>query len=95
MEKKRVIIFTVLCLIAFGVMFLPGYSELQKIRDKNEQQEKNIRLLKARNEELKKVVEDGKNDPLYLEKKAREKLGIVKKGEVIYRRKNAGDALHE
>jgi len=85
MEKKRLILSALAIAALLVAVFLPGFSELQKLREENEQLGKRIVLLEEHNEELKVDLQKMRQDPDYVEKKAREKLGIVKKGEVIYR----------
>lgn len=64
------------------VLFLPGYTKLQESRIKNRKLEEKFRKIAVENyllqEELKKV----ENDPVYQEKIAREKMGVVRKGEI-------------
>ena len=64
------------------VVFLPGYTKLQELRDKNRELEVKIKQLSVENsllgEELKRV----NSDPMYQEKIAREKMGVVRKGEI-------------
>ena len=64
------------------VLFLPGYIRLQQLKYKNRDLEFKIRRLKIENallgQELKKV----ESDPLYQEKIARDKMGVVRKGEI-------------
>ncbi len=74
-------------LTALGVVFLPGFSRLQKLREKNDQLQKRIKLLEKHNDKLKGELLKMREDPEYVEKRAREKLGIIKKGEIIYRAK--------
>ena len=63
-------------------IFLPGYTKLQDLRDRNANLSKKIKQLSVENvflgEELKRI----KNDPVYQEQIAREKMGVVRKGEV-------------
>ncbi|MBI4707463.1 MAG: septum formation initiator family protein [Candidatus Omnitrophica bacterium] len=63
-------------------LFLPGYTKLQDLRDKNSDLEKKIKQVNIENsllqEELKRVTAD----PVYQEKIAREKMGVVRKGEI-------------
>jgi len=63
-------------------VFLPGYTKLQDLRDRNTDLSKKIKQLNVENvflgEELKRI----KNDPVYQEQIAREKMGVVRKGEV-------------
>jgi cell division protein FtsB len=85
MEKKRLMIYGVVIAVAATVIFLPGFSDLQKLREENDQLQKRIELLERRNEDLTAELRKMEHDPEHIERKAREKLGIVKKGEMIYR----------
>jgi cell division protein FtsB len=64
------------------ILFIPGFAKLQGLRDKNVDLEDKIRRLNIENallqEELKKI----ENDPIYQERIAREKMGVVRKGEI-------------
>jgi len=86
MEKKKLIIYATSVVVIFCVVFLPGFSELNKLQEENQQQEKRIKLLEEHNDKLKEELVKLKEDPDYLEEKAREKLGIIKKGEIIYKK---------
>lgn len=86
MERKKVALYVLLVVTVLCVVFLPGYSRLNKIRESNDELRKRIALLEQRNEEMKKELLRMKEDPVYLEGKARNKLGIVKKGEVVYKK---------
>ncbi len=58
---------------------------MQDHRQKNSENERKIAILKEKNkklEEEKKLLEE---DPVYLERVAREKMGLVREGETIYR----------
>ncbi len=82
MAKKRLIYI----LIGLGIIiavYLPGFSKLQELKEKNRNMEKRIEILTKANEELGKEKEKLENDPSYVEKIAREKLGMTKKGEII------------
>jgi len=87
MEGKKRIILGVFALFAvLGLVFLPGYSRLQRLREENEQYLKRIEFLESRNVQLGEELVKMREDPEYVERKARQKLGIVKKGELIYSR---------
>jgi len=64
------------------VVFLPGYTKLQDLRTKNRELSLNINKLKKENVLLQNEIVRLQDDPLYQEKVAREKMGIVRKGEV-------------
>ncbi len=69
----------------FLVIFLPGFAKMQELRQKNRDLESNIQKLKHDNLAFRAEKEKMENDPAYLEFIAREKLGIVKKGEKVYK----------
>lgn len=64
------------------VIFLPGYTKLQELRDKNRELELKIKHLSIDNVLLQQELSRIENDPVYQEKIAREKMGVVRKGEV-------------
>lgn len=88
MERKKLIIYITAILAVFCIVFLPGYSRMQKLREKNEEYQQRIELLEANNIELKNELFKMEQDPEYLEKRAREKLGIVKEGEILYKKQS-------
>ena len=78
----KIIVF-VLVLGAF--LAYPGYLDLRKFnREVARLDEKNGELEKA-NENLRLEIEALKEDRFYIEKVAREYLGLVKPGEIIYK----------
>ncbi len=64
------------------VIFLPGYTKLQELKDKNRELETKIKQLHIENALLDQEIKRVETDPLYQEKIARERLGVVRKGEV-------------
>ncbi|MDP8299637.1 MAG: septum formation initiator family protein [Candidatus Tantalella remota] len=84
MERKKITLFIILAVVLLGLVFLPGFSELNRRREENVQLKKRIRFLEEHNDQLKGELVQLKQDPTYVEQKAREKLGVVKKGEIIY-----------
>jgi cell division protein FtsB len=64
------------------IIFLPGYTKLQELRDRNRQLEINIRKLKVENSLLQEEIRRIETDPFYQEKIIREKMGVVRKGEI-------------
>lgn len=63
-------------------IFLPGYTKLQELRDRNRELEVKIKHLSIDNALLQQELSRIEKDPLYQEKIAREKMGVVRKGEV-------------
>ena len=85
MEKSKIIVLFLLSLVLLGVIFIPGYLKIKRLSGQNRDLERQIEEIKQTNKRLKEEQEKLINDPLYLEKVAREKLGVVRKGEVVYK----------
>jgi len=71
--------------IAVFLLFLPSYAKMQDLKLKNttyERQLKELEKLRAELIEEKRLLTD---DPDYLEKIAREKMGLIKENEVVYK----------
>jgi len=68
--------------IFLAVIFLPGYTKLQELKDKNYDLETRIKGLKIENALLDQELKRIESDPIYQEKVAREKMGVVRKGEI-------------
>lgn len=64
------------------VLFLPGYTKLQELRDKNQDLEAKIERLNLDNSSLREDLRRLSEDPVYKEKIVREKMGVVRKGEI-------------
>jgi cell division protein FtsB len=82
MKKKLKIIIWAIIIV---VIFLPGFSKLQEIRSKTEKLERDIACLREENFALQEEIGRLNNDPVYLESVAREKMGLARKGEVVYK----------
>ncbi|HPN72845.1 MAG TPA: septum formation initiator family protein [Candidatus Omnitrophota bacterium] len=86
MEKKRLIVWFIVCSLALSALFLPGYTKLRELKAERARYQQRIAILEEYNRALQEEIERMREDPDYLEKKARDKLGIVRKGEVVYRK---------
>ena len=64
------------------VIFLPGYTKLRELRVKNRQLEEQFRKMAVDNSLLQEELKRAQNDPVYQEKIARDKMGVVRKGEI-------------
>ena len=69
----------------FLIIFMPGYAKIQELKQKNRELEANIKRLKRDNLSLQQEKEKIEKDPDYLERVGRQELGILKKGETIYK----------
>lgn len=87
MAKKRIVLYAAGFILAVILIYLPGFSELQRLKELNAQHERRIKLLEEQNKGLEEEIKKMRTNPDYVEEKAREKLGIIKKGEVVYKKK--------
>ncbi len=81
--KNAVWLFGVAAVIL--VIFLPSYTKMQDLRYRNAQYKKQIEDLKQEQARLLEEERRLKDDPDYKEKVIRKEMGVMKKGEVIYR----------
>ncbi len=88
MEKTRV---RLLIIIGIAIILisalLPGYAKLQDLISENRRLEKRITELTRSMGQLEVEKEKLENDILYIEKVAREKLGVVREDEVVIQEK--------
>jgi len=84
MAGKKIIII-VIAIVLLAVVYFPGFSKLQELKEINRNLEKEIAGLKTENEELKTEVHSLETDPIYVESVAREKFKKQKEGEIIYK----------
>ncbi|MFA5062915.1 MAG: septum formation initiator family protein [Candidatus Omnitrophota bacterium] len=68
--------------VVFLILFLPGFGKLQDLRGKNQDLEDKIKRLSIENALLEQEIKKIANDPVYQERMAREKMGVVRKGEI-------------
>ena len=83
MLKNALWLFAIATIIL--LFFLPSFTIMQDHRQKNLEYEKKIAELRRKNNELEEEKRRLIEDPVYLEKVAREKMGLVREGEKVYR----------
>jgi cell division protein FtsB len=84
MTKRRLIVLTVAVVaVIIAVILLPGYTKLQDLITENKRLERRIAELGNSIDELTKEKEKLESDILYIEKVARETLGVVREDEVV------------
>ncbi len=67
------------------ILFLPGYTKVQELKDRSLDLETKIKRLKMENALLEEEIRRLESDPVYQEKMVREKMGVVRKGEIPIR----------
>lgn len=83
MTKSAIWLFIVAAVIL--IFFLPSYTKMQDLRYRNQRYKKQAEDLKKEQANLVNEEKRLKSDPEYLEKVVRQEMGVIKKGEVIYR----------
>jgi len=73
------------CALLIFLFFLPSFTRMQDLWQRNVQLQRQIDELKSKQLSLLEERRRLQEDPIYLEKVAREKFGIVREGEVVYR----------
>ncbi len=68
--------------IILVIIYLPGYTKIQELRDKNKDLLEKNKILKTENAVLEKELKRLENDTFYQEKILREKMGVVRKNEI-------------
>ena len=71
--------------------FLPSYAKMQDLKARNNEYAKAIESLQRRNAQLEEERHLLESDPVYLEKVARAKMGLIRDGEKVYRMVPAGN----
>jgi len=66
------------------MVFMPTFSRMQDSKQKDLEYQTRISWLEQENIRLKEERQLLENDPVYLEKVAREKMGLIRKDEVVY-----------
>ncbi|MBN1872143.1 MAG: septum formation initiator family protein [Candidatus Omnitrophica bacterium] len=84
MAKKKLAIFIAAIVILIFVFF-PNFSKYRKLSMECKGLRTRIEELKAENKRLEEEKYKLANDIEYIEKRAREKLGVVKKDEIPYK----------
>jgi len=82
--KKISLLFIGLFLI-IGFTFLNSYTRLQELKERGKKLDALIENMKAENILLKQQIRFLKNEPAYQEKVLRDKMGLVRKGEILLR----------
>ncbi len=67
------------------LVFLPSYTKMQDLKQRNFAYNRQIEQLKQKAVELREERRRLEDDPVYLEKVAREKMGLIREGEVVYK----------
>jgi cell division protein FtsB len=82
MAKIRIKPLYIVVLIGIVIVFLPGYAKFMELRARNVSLEKEIDRLETENVKLYREKQKLEQDIDYIEKVARESMGVTREGEV-------------
>lgn len=83
MAKKKFRSKILLVIAVLVIIFLPSFARYQELNYKNKRLDERIKFLKSENKRLEEEKARLETDITYIEKSAREKLGVVRKGEIV------------
>jgi len=85
--KYLIVLFFIILMITYYTIFGErGILHLQKLRSDLESIKTSSEKIKKENERLKKEIKLLQNEEQYIDKIAREELGLVKEDEIIYKK---------
>jgi len=83
--KLKKITFIAIVLLLLLIIFFPGFSKIQELRQENKELDTKISDIEEENISFGQEKSRLQTDKFYIEKTARKNLGVIKKGETIYR----------
>lgn len=89
MAKKIGSVKLYIIIAVIGALFIPPFAKYQELRHKNSMLDKRIAELKRENKRFEEEKGKLETDIAYIEKRAREKVGMVRKGEIVMKNSTA------
>jgi cell division protein FtsB len=83
-DTRMILVFIVILISLFLRMFIPVFSRKHKLQERRDALEVEINNLQEKSVELKKEVNLLQDDNVYIEKIARQELGLAREGEIVY-----------
>ena len=83
--KIRIALISLTAVVILTYLFWPNFINLRGLIHQANILKDEIHRLEEQNRRLEKEIESLRNNPFYLEKVAREELGMSREGEVIYK----------
>ena len=74
-----------LAVVAFALFLVPKVAHISQLHRRSAALERELARIKADNHRLESELKLLREDPVYLEKVAREKFSMAKKGEIVYK----------
>ena len=85
MKKPTTAIVFVLLAVLFVALLVPRVLQVQNLKTQSESLWQELRKLKKQNDTLERELKLLRDDPVYLEKVARQQFNKAKEGEIVYK----------
>lgn len=85
MKRPATAILWLLLLVVFAVLLAPRVMQVRELRLRSENLAEELGKLRKENQDLENQLRLLREDPVYLEKIAREKFNKAKQGEIVYK----------
>jgi cell division protein FtsB len=85
MKASGAILVLIVFIVLFGVAITPRVLNIQKLEARSKALQDEIRKMQSENQALENELRLLREDPVYLEKVAREKFNKAKQGEIVYK----------
>ena len=92
-KKSGTVFIFLVSLGVFAVLLFPKVMNIRKLESRSESLEKELTKVKSENKALEDELHLLRDDPVYLEKVAREKFNKAKQGEIVYKIVREGDEV--
>jgi cell division protein FtsB len=85
LKKPVTALILILFLILFGLSLFPGFLRIGNLQNRSQGLEQELLRLRAENKRLETELRLLRDDPVYIEKIARQQLNKAKQGEIVYK----------
>jgi cell division protein FtsB len=85
LERPVTVAVFVVLSVLFVFLLAPRMFQVQKLNERSAELEKELRDLKKQNDTLEQELRMLRDDPVYLEKVARQQFNKAKEGEIVYK----------
>ena len=75
----------ILLVVVFIAFTIPRIAHVEKLQERSDALEEELKKIKIENKRMETELRLLKDDPVYLEKVAREKFNKAKEGEIVYK----------
>ncbi len=85
MRKPTPTIFLISLLVIFAILLAPRMIQVENLKMRSANLEAELQKIRRENQQLETELKLLREDPVYLEKVAREKFNKAKQGEIVYK----------